>query len=68
MSKRRLLEQNGAKMEHSSKLPDMARPCQPHARPCQANQHQHSHQHYQSTSTAIENQRPARQCQPQARP
>ena len=40
--KRKLLEQNRAKMVHSSKLPDMALPCQTVARPCQALRHRHS--------------------------
>ncbi|KAJ0779361.1 hypothetical protein HanPI659440_Chr06g0225621 [Helianthus annuus] len=40
--KRKLLEQNRAKMVHSSKLPDMALPCQTVARPCQASRRRHS--------------------------
>ncbi|KAF5784005.1 hypothetical protein HanXRQr2_Chr11g0514521 [Helianthus annuus] len=59
--KQRLLEQNAAKTEHSSKLPDMARPCQ-------ANQHWHSQPALSVSSTTIEDQRSARQCQHQARP
>ncbi|MFS8016995.1 hypothetical protein Hanom_Chr15g01375061 [Helianthus anomalus] len=51
--KRRLLEQNGAKMVHSSKLPDMALPCQTVARPCQAFRHRYSQPALASISQII---------------
>ncbi|KAJ0522547.1 hypothetical protein HanIR_Chr10g0483811 [Helianthus annuus] len=52
--KRRLLEQNGAKMMHSSKLPDTAIPCHTLARPCQAFRHRHSQPALASNSQTIE--------------
>ncbi|KAJ0744260.1 hypothetical protein HanPI659440_Chr10g0385611 [Helianthus annuus] len=52
--KRRLLEQNGAKMMHSSKLPDTALPCHTLARPCQAFRHRHSQPALASSSQTIE--------------
>ncbi|MFS7904122.1 hypothetical protein Hanom_Chr01g00032271 [Helianthus anomalus] len=51
--KRRLLEQNGAKMMHSSKLQDTALPCQTVARPCQAFRHRHSQPALASSSQTI---------------
>ncbi|KAF5797739.1 hypothetical protein HanXRQr2_Chr07g0284271 [Helianthus annuus] len=51
--KRRLLEQNGAKMMHFSKLPDMALPCQTEARPCQAFRHRHYQPALASSSQTI---------------
>ncbi|KAJ0865604.1 hypothetical protein HanRHA438_Chr12g0542271 [Helianthus annuus] len=54
--KRRILEQNGAKMEHSSKLPDVALPCQTGARPCQPFQNRHSHPALAPSTTIIEDQ------------
>ncbi|KAJ0789110.1 hypothetical protein HanPI659440_Chr05g0199771 [Helianthus annuus] len=52
--KRRLLEQNGAKMKYSSKLPDMALPCQTVARPCQAFRRRHSQPTLASIGQTIE--------------
>ncbi|MFS7936667.1 hypothetical protein Hanom_Chr05g00418471 [Helianthus anomalus] len=54
--KRRLLEQNGAKTEHSSKLPDTARPCHPSARPCQAFRYRHSRSAPSTSTGTVKNQ------------
>ncbi|KAM0023130.1 hypothetical protein Hdeb2414_s0023g00636151 [Helianthus debilis subsp. tardiflorus] len=51
--KQRFLEQNGAKMVHSSKLLDMALPCQTLARPCQAFRQRHSQPALASSNNTI---------------